>query len=85
MPSSDEWPWSRDALLRFADAEAVVWVDDEVNPCVHAVTYTKLVAMADQVSRAIARTTNCETGVGLCLENSLAAVGTYTTRVLEVS
>lgn len=66
-------PWSRDALLRHPAATAVVWVAG-APPCVQSVSYAELTAMADRVSRLVLRSASRETGVGLCLDNSLATV-----------
>ena len=66
-------PWSRDALLRYPAATAVVWVEGDP-PCARSVSYAELAAMADRVSRLVLRAASRETGVGLCLDNSLATV-----------
>ena len=74
---ASQWPWAREALLQFGSDEALVWVDDQVNPpCARSVSYAELVEMADRVSRVVMRqaASNHEIGVGLCLDNSLAAV-----------
>ena len=66
------WPWARDALLRFADATALVYVDCDASTAgTRSVTYAELIEMADHISRLVP---GRETGVGLCLDNSLAAV-----------
>ena len=69
------WPWAREALARFASKDALVWVDDQENPpCARSVTYAELIEMAGNVSRVVARQVgDDETGIGMCLDNSLAA------------
>lgn len=72
-----EWPWSRDALLRFdGAAEAVAWVDDQTDPaCACSVSYAGLVKMADRVSCILAEGAVSQgAGIGLCLDNCVAAV-----------
>ena len=72
--SPPSWPWSRDALLRYAEADAVCWIDHAEPPCARAVSYTELVDMVDRVAAIIASAAGRAAGVGLCLDNSLSAV-----------
>lgn len=75
MPGSIELPWTRDALRSWADAEAVCWVDAAASPpCARSVSYSALVEMADRVADIVRRVGRPGTGVGLCLDNGLAAV-----------
>lgn len=67
---------ARESLRSFAaDAEAVAWVDAEAHPPrARSVTYAELIAMADKISHVVTRAASPQAGVGLCLDNSLAAV-----------
>ena len=76
-PSPDSSvPWSRKELLRFDADVAVSWVDtNEADlPYARSVSYAELIDMADRVSCLVAHAASRGAGVGLCLDNSLAAV-----------
>ena len=75
MSPPSSWPWSRDALLRYAEADAVCWIDTHAEPpCARAVSDTELVDMCDRFAASIASSAVRAAVVGLFLDNSLSAV-----------